>query len=103
MQLDGVKQDAFHIMNRQYIGISNSAHTDYYKDFSKAMFLSCEEDLAKVRSVLELKFGFNEAAADNYLRDNPSYARARIRRHIPAPAQLYARLKRFFETYQNIR
>jgi hypothetical protein len=90
-----VLRDPFHVINMIYVPRHHAFARYFRKALSLALFQYHPEDLQKVKEACERK-GLKWEAVLRYRR---KYLNRRVRRLIPKPAVLAARIKRVFDFY----
>lgn len=95
-----VFDDAFHFMDRleRLLAKKHSAYRRFVHDFSEAIFIRDKDDVRRVKAVLQLK----NIDWDYTVRANASSLNRHIRREIPNPRILVARLEKLFNGYRNV-
>jgi hypothetical protein len=89
-----VLQDVFHLMRRMHIK-AHPMRSAFFKCLREAMFLLDKNDYENVKSILKDSFHYN-------LDLWSSFCQSRIRRYIPAPKVLYARVKKVFDHFNDL-
>lgn len=96
-----IKKDPFHFMKSldKFIPKQWSHKLDFYRDLSSTLFTLNPEDIAAVVEVCNTAL---KCSLEDRLNDNSDWVWARVRRHIPRPAELAARLRRFWEKWGKV-
>jgi hypothetical protein len=93
-QEEVVLQDVFHLMKRMQIK-AHPQRSAFFKCFREAIFLLDKGDFERVKQVLNDSFKHN-------LDLWSSFCQSRIRRYIPKPKILYARVQKVFEHFKDL-
>lgn len=97
MVLSRVLADAFHVMDRAKVPINHCYKASYFVALRGAMFIMNPEDVKNLRDA----YSIDEAKWRRILAFDFQFIAKRVRRRIPPPTILHARVKAVYDYFQD--